>query len=96
MHSDPLPTADQKRRLCDLSALAFVELRALSLEGRHEQAADLADAFHNILKEMYGWGSFSWSIFRGMVADYQAKWKARQASIMLNYVDKIDEIRCER
>ena len=70
---------------------AFVELRLLGWAGHSEQAADLADAFHNISKEMYGWGSFSWDIFRGMLETYQHKWQA--TARVRDYVEMLDEIR---
>jgi len=48
--SDPLPTARQRELLGDMIHAAFVEVRVLGQAGHAEQAADLADAFHNISK----------------------------------------------
>ncbi|MGC4043206.1 MAG: hypothetical protein QM758_05335 [Armatimonas sp.] len=90
--SDPLPTPAQRELLCDMIHDAFVELRSLGWEGRPEQAADLADAFHNIPKEMHGWGNFSWSMFRSMLENYHLKW----GSSYRNYVIMLDKIRKEQ
>jgi hypothetical protein len=64
------------------------------LGGHSAQAADLADAFHNISKEMYGWGSFSWDMFRGMLEDCQRKWRGKTDVFGRDYVTMLDEIRC--
>ena len=93
MDKDSLPTAKQREMICDMIHFAFVELRLLGWGGRAEQAADLADAFHNISKEMYGWGNFSWSSFRGMLGDYQHKWRGKSDVGGRDYVAMLDEIR---
>jgi hypothetical protein len=41
-------TDDQRIRLCEIMADAFVEIRMLCREGNATQASDLADAFHNL------------------------------------------------
>ncbi|WP_152601645.1 hypothetical protein [Burkholderia paludis] len=64
-----LPTEDQREALCDLIASAFVELRYLD----GEQAHDLAYAFHNLPKEIYGWGSWSIDATRNRFRHYQTK-----------------------
>lgn len=64
-----LPTDKQRRELCDLMAAAFVELRYL--EG--DQAHDLAYAFHNLPREMYGWGAWSPVRTRAGLQNYQDK-----------------------
>ena len=91
--NDPLPTPKQREMLCDMIYHAFVELRLLGWDGHSERAADLADAFHNIPKEMYGWGSFSWSRFRGMLERYQSKWRGKSTVVLKDYVAMLDEIR---
>ena len=79
--------------LCDMIHYAFVEMRLLGWGGHGEQAADLADAFHNIPKEMYARGRFSWEIFRGMLETYQSKWRGEIPSGGRDYVAMLDEIR---
>jgi hypothetical protein len=93
MSSDPLPTPKQREMLCDMIHFAFVELRLLGWGGHGEQAADLAEAFHNISKEMYGWGSFSWDLFRRTLDAYQNKWRGKSTVRGRNYVAMLDEIR---
>jgi hypothetical protein len=72
--ADPLPTEEQRRLLCEMMASAFVEIRFVSWGGKAQQAADLADAFHNVPREMYGWGNWSRRIFRGMLESYERKY----------------------
>jgi len=90
MESDPLPTAKQREMLCDMIHCAFVEMRMLGWDGQSEQVADLADAFHNIPKEMYGWGSFNWKYFRRVLERYRSKWEGKTKG--RNYVAMLDEI----
>ena len=70
---DPLPTEEQRASLCEIVAAAFIELRLLGWAGRAAQAADLAEAFLNLPREMYGYGRFDWQITRGMLQWYEEK-----------------------
>jgi len=80
-----LPTAEQRQALCDLMYEAFVELRSLP----EEQAHDLAYAFHNLPKTMYGWGRWSVEGARGALVRYQVK---HQANLGFDYVAAFDAI----
>ena len=82
---DPLPIEEQRKALCDLMHEAFVELRHLT----GEQAHDLAYAFHNLPKTMYGWGQWSIQGTRAVLAHYQTK---HQANLGFDYVNAFDEI----
>ncbi len=53
---DLFPNEDQRRDLCELLHYAFVDIRAYAYEGKHLEAGELADIFHNIPNEMYGDG----------------------------------------
>ncbi len=64
---------------------AFVELRVLP----EHQAHDLAYAFHNLPKTMYGWGQWSVEGARGPLAYYQQK---HQANLGFDYVAAFDTI----
>ena len=86
MSDDPLPTDEQRVRLHDMVAMAFVEIRLLGWAGRAEQASDLADAFHNIPREIYGWGRWSIGITRGMLQSYQDKYHNEEYSGKTHYV----------
>jgi hypothetical protein len=43
---------DQIAKLLELIHFAFTDLRMLAWQGKTEQVADLADAFHNLPKEI--------------------------------------------
>lgn len=85
MQLSPLPSEKQREQICDLIASAFIELRYL--EG--EQAHDLAYAFHNLPKEIYGWGSLSIDSMRCRLRYYQEK---HQANLGFNYLNAFNEI----
>jgi hypothetical protein len=67
-------TDAHRRKLCELIHFAFVEIRLLGSTGKAEQAADLADAFHNLPKEMWK-EDFSLEYFRdAFLLEYQEKY----------------------
>lgn len=70
---------------------AFVELRMLGWEGRAEQAAALADTFHNLPHEIYRNEGFNVKLFRGMLEDYQAKYHGEAYRGKFNYVTMLDK-----
>jgi hypothetical protein len=85
MAASTLPSEEQRVALCDLMHNAFVELRYL--EG--DQAHDLAYAFHNLPKEIYGWGSWSSEGLIARLRYYQTK---HQGNIGFNYVEAAEKI----
>lgn len=88
---EPLPTDAQREALCAMFAEAFIEARALGWEGKADQAADLADAFHNLPKEMYGWGGWSLERVRSMLKAYQDKYRGS----CRDYLSMLDRIFAE-
>ena len=68
--------------------LAFCDLRALSLEGRPEQAKDLAEAFHNIPLLMYT-ADFSFKPFRDFLERYHRKYKDKTRFDYLGQWEKL-------
>jgi hypothetical protein len=70
-----LPDAGQREALYRMMALAFVEIRALGWAGRGDQAADLADALHNLPTEMHGLGRWDEGYYRGCLRYYQDKYQ---------------------
>ena len=60
----------QRAKLCELMSEAFLELRMLAWNGNAAQAADLADAFHNLPALMYT-DRFNWD-WAGMYFDTYA------------------------
>ncbi len=90
---DPLPTAKQQELLGWMIGRAFVEIRLLGAEGRSQQAADLAEAFHNIPREMYDDRVFHWSLFRNSLQQYQEKWGNDPATVCkFDYVGMLLDI----
>ena len=83
-----LPSEEQRRALFVMVAEAFVEIRALCHEGRSAQAAALADAFHNVAREVYGWGHWDVGAFRSTLAEYQASYPDR----IFDFVTRVDAI----
>src|ERR1051325_6485709 len=74
------PTDAQRRKLCEMMYYAFVEVRLLGWAGKAEQAADLADAFHNLPRGMWQ-DDFSLQFFRdSFVAVYQKKYPEDRVS----------------
>ena len=92
MPADPLPSEEQCIRLHEMVASAFIEMRLLGWAGKSEQVADLADAFHNIPREIYGWGQWSRDITRGMLESYQDKYHHESYPGRINYIAVFDSI----
>lgn len=68
---------------------ALVEMRLLGWAGKAEQAADLADAFHNLPMDMWS-ADFSLQFFRdAFLAVYQKKYPERGGR---DYVAMLNEI----
>ena len=81
-------TEQERQELCKLLFNALLEIRGLGNEGKAEQAADVADAFHNL--PVYLWSDqFSLSIFRSFLEEYQQKY---QEVGCYNYVKMLDEM----
>ncbi len=90
MHSDAKPLTDtQRRRLCEMMHHAFVEMRLLGWGGKAEQAAELADAFHNLPVDIWR-DDFSFQFFRdSFLGVYQRKYPEGRVR---DYVAMADEI----
>jgi hypothetical protein len=72
--NDMRVTDAHRKKLCELMHFAFVEIRQLGLAGKSEQAGDLADAFHNLPKDMWK-EDFSLEFLRGaFLAPYQEQY----------------------
>ena len=83
---DRTPLSERQRQgVCELMHEAFVELRYLN----GEQAHDLAYAFHNLPKEIIGWGNWSIEGARSRIARYQGKYKSNPG---FDYVAAFDAI----
>jgi hypothetical protein len=68
---------------------AFVEVRLLGWSGRAQQAADLADAFHNISIEMWS-DDCSLQFFRdSFLGVYHRKYPERRT---FDYIALVDDV----
>ncbi len=64
----------QRRKLGEMMHYAFIEMRLLGWSGKAEQAADLADAFHNLPRDMWS-DDFNIEFFRdAFLQVYQRKY----------------------
>lgn len=90
MVRDELPNEVQRQQLCDLVAQALIEIRMLCWNNKPAQAADLADAFHNLPREMYGWGGFGWETLTKGLAQYRQKY---EGTVGLDYAVEVERIR---
>ena len=82
-------TNTQRETLCELLHHSLGEIRLLPGAGKAAQAADLADAFHNLPKAMWS-EEFSLEFFRdAFLKAYQKQYAERQG---LDYVARINEM----
>lgn len=90
MRSDAKPLNEgQQKKLCEMMHYAFIEVRLLGWAGKSEQAADLADAFHNLPAQLWQ-DDFSLQFFRdSFVGVYPRKYPDRRVR---DYVALVDEI----
>jgi hypothetical protein len=85
------PSEQQKQKLCELMAWAFIEIRSLCWSNDAARSADLADALHNLPREMYGGGG-GWNpeLCRAILESYQEKHSGK-AHRTFDYVAMFDE-----
>ena len=83
-----MPTDMERKKLSRLLYLAFVDVRALILDGQPQQAKDLAEAFHNVPLLMHT-NDFSFKAFRDFLERYQQQYaeKAR-----FNYLQEWEKL----
>jgi hypothetical protein len=67
------PTEFQAKMLCRMVGDALVEIRILNWQNNSEQAADLADAFHNLPYYLHS-DIFDWDICRRFLVNYEVKY----------------------
>jgi hypothetical protein len=83
-----MPTEEERKVLCKMLQNALLEIRMLGWSDKAEQAADLADAFHNLPVYLSS-DSFSFEFFRNFLQAYQIKY---QKDAFFNYVNMLDEL----
>lgn len=84
-----MPTDSERQKLSRLMYVAFCDLRALSRDGRTQQARDLAEAFHNIPLLMHT-SDFSFGAFRNFLMRYQQKHQGQARFDYLREWDKLN------
>jgi len=80
-------TEEQRQKLCQMLYMALLEMRAAGWAGKATQAADLADAFHNLPAGMWQ-DDFSLDFFRKFLESYRDKYPDA-----FNYLPACDEVR---
>lgn len=84
-----MPTELEREELCRMLYYALLEIRGLGYFGKAQQAADLADAFHNL--PVYLWSEqFSLGFFREFLESYHLKYPDRTE--VFNYLAMLDKI----
>ena len=81
-----LPTHEQQRGLCSVVARALVEIRSLARESGNRQIEELADAFHNMPRDMFEQGAWNHEFARGALLDYGNRYKRS------GYVSEFDQV----
>lgn len=64
------PTHEQQRALCSVVARAIVEIRSLARDSGNRQIEDLADAIHNLPRDMFEQDAWNPELARGALRDY--------------------------
>lgn len=80
-------TQAQQRLLCDMMYHAFVEIRMAGYQGKAEQAAHLASAFHNLPLLMNS-PTFDWSMIQRRLERYQQEYP-REKRGLYDYVSAL-------
>jgi hypothetical protein len=84
-------TEEQKKALCKLLGRALIEIRILGAENKSEQAADLADALHNL---PYGLliSDFSWEWFKNDLEIYHKKYPPYAKGVHNDFLTLAEQI----
>lgn len=86
-----MPNEAQRRHLGTMLHRAFVDIRILARNGDTDQAADLADAFHNIPTFMFS-EDFDWSVARRFLETYENMYSNVTGHWPFDYVNSLDKI----
>lgn len=85
------PTEQQRRLFCEMMCRAYIELRGLGYQGKPEQAAALADAFHNLPFMMYQ-PNFDWARSRRYFESYKSHYPPGSETRTADYVAMHDRV----
>jgi hypothetical protein len=81
-------TERQRQKLCEMIYHALLEMRVLGWGGKAEQAADLADAFHNLPAMLWREG-FSLDFFQKFLEAYRQKYPDGGGAGYLKMLDEV-------
>ena len=88
MFEDSRPLTETERLgLCHMLSMAMLEIRLFGYEGKAEQAAYLADAFHNVPIHLFG-ETFSFRYFRLCMYDS----RQRRTEPGFDYLEMLDKL----
>ena len=86
---DARPLTDRERQnLCKLVYRVLVQIRNLGWSKKPEQAAALADAFHNLPVMLWS-GDFSLNYFRNFLEEYHREFPDDEDSNYLKMLERI-------
>ena len=92
------PTEQQRQLFAEMMYQAFLEVRGLGFQGKSEQAAALADAFHNLPITMY-YPNFDWARSRRYFKAYNNEYPSGLETRTADYVamhDRVQAISTEK
>jgi len=84
-------TERQRQKLCQMLSRAMLEMRLLGWGGKAGQAADLADAFHNLPAMLWS-EDFSLDFFRTFLEGYRQKYPDGWGA---GYLKMLEDVRAE-
>jgi len=85
-------TEQQRQKLCEIMQHAFVEARLLGWDNKAQQVADLAEAFHNLPREIYDPQGFDWGLFKADLQGYQDIYHQQPYRGKVNYLTMLETI----
>jgi hypothetical protein len=83
-------TGQQRQQLCEMMHYTFVEARLLGWDNKAQQVADLAEAFHNLPRELYDPHGFDWNLFKGDIQGYQDTYHRQSYRGKFNYLTMLE------
>lgn len=81
-------TEKERQKMSEMIHYSFIEIRLLGWRGKSEQAAALADVFHNIPNMMWG-KDFSLDMFRDCIVNFQQDYTESETVDFLILFDRL-------
>jgi hypothetical protein len=80
--------SDERRAVCEVLHRALVEIRLVASQGHAPQAADLADAIHNL--PLFMDAGMDWALVRHSLEAYQRKYPRHGNDAYFDYVALVE------